>query len=86
MATVFIDVREPGEYKMNHVNAALNIPVGKLSANNKTLQAVSKDDEVVVYCASGNRANGALATLKSLGYLHVKNGINTQTVRATYGV
>ena len=64
---VVVDVREVDEFAAGHIAAAKNLPVGqledKLSAaiKNKTLP-------LILVCATGARANKALATVKKLGY------------------
>lgn len=64
---VVVDVREVDEFAAGHIAAAKNLPVGqledKLSAaiKNKTLP-------LILVCATGARANKALATAKKLGY------------------
>lgn len=55
--TVFLDVREPGEFSRGHQKDARNIPVGALRGR---LGELSPDDDLRVYCAVGQR--GYLAT------------------------
>lgn len=70
-----IDVREPYEYQVGHVDGALNIPLGDIQSVD-----LPKDEEIVVYCRSGARSAQAQQTLQSMGYTHVTNGINQQTI------
>lgn len=79
MAQVIIDVRSVLEYKMGHVKGAINIPVQSLAGSPK-LDDISKDDEIIVYCASGARSAMAAQLLAAGGYKNVKNGINKSTV------
>jgi len=65
-----IDVRTTGEFNSGHIPGALNIPVDNLSSK---LGKLSKDRTIVLYCQSGARASGALATLKSKGFQNVWN-------------
>ena len=64
---VVIDVSETEEFAAGHVGGAKNVPFGeledKLSAavKNKTLP-------LILVCATGARANRALAVAKKLGY------------------
>ena len=64
---VVIDVCEPDEFAVGHVNAAKNVPLSQLeeklpaAVKNKTLPPI-------LVCASGARANRALPTVKKLGY------------------
>lgn len=84
MARVIIDVRSKLEYKMGHVKDALNIPVQSLSDSPK-LNNISKDDEIIVYCASGARSAMAAQLLTASGYKNVKNGVNKSTVERSLG-
>jgi rhodanese-related sulfurtransferase len=67
-----VDVREP------HENAEFNIggillPLGKV----QTMQVEDiediKNDEVIVYCRSGNRSGQAALMLETFGFTDVKN-------------
>lgn len=86
MKRIFIDVREPFEYKMGHVKGALNIPPAKLMAGAKDLDGVDKDTELVLYCLSGSRSNVAIGLLRGLGYTNLVNGVNKNHVKAKYGL
>ena len=81
MSRIIIDVRSKLEYKLGHVKDAVNIPVQSIGDSEK-LAGVGKNDEVIVYCASGGRSAMAAHILASKGYKNVKNGINkAQTER-----
>ena len=67
-----VDVREP------HENAEFNIgglllPLGKV----QTMQIEDiedlKDEEVIVYCRSGNRSGQACLILETMGFKNTKN-------------
>jgi sulfur-carrier protein adenylyltransferase/sulfurtransferase len=67
---VFIDVRETDEWTEGHIPGAIHVPRGNLES--RIEQAVpSKDAQVVLYCASGNRSAFAARTLEELGYGNV---------------
>ena len=68
---VLIDVREPWENEEFNIGGQL-IPVGDLMAKIPDLEA-HKEEEVVVYCRSGNRSGMAQALLQSAGFLNVRN-------------
>ncbi len=80
---VIIDVREPAEFAHGHVEGALNIPLGTLAASGVPGD-VSKDEQVVLYCNSGNRSEQATLLLKSKGYPNATNGKNQQVVESNY--
>jgi rhodanese-related sulfurtransferase len=65
---VLVDVRSPSEFSAGHLQGAKNIPVGDLQ---RRASELSKDRDVIVYCASGMRSASALRTLKSLGFQRV---------------
>ena len=64
---VLVDVREPEEFAAGHPVGARNVPLDQLEAKlpgavkNKTLP-------LLLICASGSRAQRAVATAKKLGY------------------
>ena len=64
---VVIDVCEAEEFAAGHVTGAKNVPVSQLE---ERLPAVVKNKAlpVVLVCASGARANRAVAIAKKLGY------------------
>jgi glyoxylase-like metal-dependent hydrolase (beta-lactamase superfamily II)/rhodanese-related sulfurtransferase len=67
-----LDVREPEEYRSEHIPGARNIPVRELPKRAKELPA-DKDAEIVTHCESGFRSAHAAIFLKAYGYTHVKN-------------
>ena len=69
-----IDVRSPGEFAGGHYSGAINIPVDQLPA--KIASLGSKEQPVIVYCASGMRSSSAQRVLVSAGFTNVENGIN----------
>jgi phage shock protein E len=81
---IFIDVREPEEFAASHVAGAVNIPLGKV--DEASMRPFAKDDDVVLYCRTGNRSSVAIQTLKQLGFTNLTNGINQEQVRVRYGV
>jgi len=64
---VVVDVCETEEFAAGHVAGAKNVPLGTLE---QRLPEVVKNKGVplILVCASGARANRALATAKKLGY------------------
>lgn len=71
---VFIDVREPPEWKDGTVPGALTIPRGVLewkSADEKSLE--NKSAPIIVYCKTGGRSALAAQSLQQLGYDNVKS-------------
>ena len=64
---VVIDVCETEEFAAGHVGGAKNVPLGQLE---ERLPALVKNKALplVLVCASGARANRAVAMAKKLGY------------------
>jgi len=69
---VFIDVREPDEFKSGHVPGAINIPRGLLEFQIEQ-QIPDKDTTILIYCKSGNRSALAAANLTRMGYKNILN-------------
>lgn len=67
-----LDVREPGEYALDHIKGAMNIPVRELPRRINELPK-GKDAEIVTHCESGFRSAHASIFLKAYGYTNVKN-------------
>lgn len=69
-----IDVRSRGEFAGGHFAGAINIPLDELPA--KVASIGSKEQAVIVYCASGMRSSSAQRVLVQAGFVNVENGIN----------
>lgn len=71
-----LDVREPHELEISHLEGADLIPLGQLAAR---LSELDSADEMVIFCKSGTRSARGLELLASAGFRKVKNlkgGIN----------
>ena len=64
---VVVDVGEPQEFAAGHVVGARNVPLSQLQARLPEI-AKNKSLPVLLVCASGSRAKGALGIAKGLGY------------------
>ena len=64
---VVVDVREPEEFAAGHVTGAKNVPLNQLE---QKLAATVKNKSLplLLVCATGARAQRAVATAKKLGY------------------
>ena len=67
---ILLDVREPFEYALCHLESSTLIPVDQLSLHLKELDL---NDEIVVYCHIGIRSAGAVSLLRKNGFTKVKN-------------
>lgn len=68
---VLLDVRELYEYEEFNLGGRL-IPLGELMSQLDTI-SVDKNQEIVVYCRSGNRSAMAKQILQQSGYTQVRN-------------
>ena len=66
-----IDVRESDEYNEKHLDNAINIPYTNIVEDIKTLDNISLDTPIIVYCKSGARSSKAYDALKNAGYKYV---------------
>ncbi|MGI0081513.1 MAG: rhodanese-like domain-containing protein, partial [Nitrososphaerales archaeon] len=67
---VVLDVREPHEYEIAHLEGSKLIPLGDLPERVNELDTV---DEIVVYCHTGGRSARATDFLRGLGFKKVRN-------------
>jgi len=75
-AFVLVDVREEREWAISDLPDSVKIPLGTLP---ESLDKLSPDDEIVVYCRTGGRSGNAVHFLQAKGYAKAKNlvgGIN----------
>ncbi len=72
---VILDVRTVSEFDSGHLEGAINIPVEALSGS---LSELNPNDELLVYCRTGNRSTTAVGILRENGYdqiYHMDGGI-----------
>ena len=72
-----IDVREPVEWDINHIDGAQLIPKSSINSG-EGLAKLPQDRMPVLYCKTGVRSAEALAALKKAGFadaLHLQGGI-----------
>ena len=60
---VLIDVRTPDEYRLEHIPAALSIPLAELESHLPRIQKLAHHRRVITYCATGARSYEALHIL-----------------------
>jgi rhodanese-related sulfurtransferase len=74
---VILDVRTVSEFESGHLEGAINIPVEVLSSH---LSGLNQNDELLVYCRTGNRSTTAVGILRESGYdkvYHMDGGITS---------
>ncbi len=70
MSLTVIDVRTEAEWNTGHLEGAFHIEwqdILELSSN------IPKDEEIYLYCRSGNRSGKATKILLDAGYVNAKN-------------
>ena len=67
---LMLDVREQDEWNTLHIPGATLIPLGQLEGR---LNELPKDQEVVVYCRSGNRSKSGAEILAKAGFANVSS-------------
>lgn len=63
-----IDVRNEDEYNTGHIKDSINIPIDTIDKIN-----IDKNENIIVYCASGVRSMKASEILYEMGYLNIYN-------------
>ncbi len=67
---VVIDVRNPDEFVMGHIEGAVNIPMTILTYEmENTVQ--NKDQKIFVNCLSGGRSKASCSIIEGMGYTNV---------------
>jgi rhodanese-related sulfurtransferase len=67
-----LDVREPMEHDDFNIGGIL-LPLGDIRVGDTTTIDHLKDQEIIIYCRSGNRSGQACMVLESLGFTNVIN-------------
>lgn len=70
ISLTIIDVRTEAEWKSGYLDGAIHIEwqdILQLSSK------ISKDEEIYLYCKSGNRSGKATKILTDAGYINAKN-------------
>jgi rhodanese-related sulfurtransferase len=67
-----VDVREPHEHADFNIGGIL-LPLGRVQQLDTDEIEPLKNEEVIVYCRSGNRSGMASMILESAGFTNVKN-------------
>lgn len=65
-----LDVREPWEFDLCHIDGSFNIPMDELMGR---LDGMRKDETVVVICHHGARSRQVAAYLETLGFADIYN-------------
>lgn len=72
IAPLVLDVRTPGEYRRGHLKDSVLIPLQQLQARLPEI-AGNRDQDVLIYCATGNRSTVAAKILIDSGFKRIYN-------------
>ena len=67
-----VDVREPSEHDEFNIGGEL-IPLRRIQAMDVDQLEELKDQELILYCRSGNRSGQACQILEMMGFTNTKN-------------
>lgn len=70
---LIIDVRELDEYRISHLDGAVNLETAAAIAELVEGRGLAKDTEIVVYCSVGYRSAAVATQLQEQGYTEVLN-------------
>ena len=83
--SVMIDVRTDEEWRSGYIEGAIHIPLSEIKENIENYE-ISKDEEILLYCRSGNRSGRAKAILDELGYTNTTNIGGIENVSEQYNL
>lgn len=83
MAMVVVDVRTEAEWNTGHLEGALHIEWQDIV---KIPSSIRKDEEIFLYCRSGNRSGKATKILIDAGYINAKNAGSIADASETLGI
>lgn len=67
---VLLDVREPAEYDICHIDGSVLIPMGEITSR---IQELEEDDEIICICHHGMRSMQVAMYLESQGFSNMVN-------------
>ena len=83
MAMAVVDVRTEAEWDTGHLEGALHIEWQDIL---KISSSIQKDEEIFLYCRSGNRSGKATKILIDAGYINAKNAGSIADASETLGI
>ena len=83
MAMAVVDVRTEAEWNTGHLEGALHIEWQDIL---KISSSIRKDEEIFLYCRSGNRSGKATKILIDAGYINAKNAGSIADASDTLGI
>ncbi len=70
---VILDAREKVEFDVSHIPSAKYVGFTNFSSDDKELQKLNKNSELIVYCSVGIRSEKIGEKLRRMGFKNVKN-------------
>tara|TARA_B100000700_G_C14937824_1_gene805261 strand:- start:439 stop:768 length:330 start_codon:yes stop_codon:yes gene_type:complete len=67
---VLLDVREPEEYEMCHIDGSILVPLSEIEDH---VDELDKDKHYVIYCKMGGRSMKACVLFQEKGFKKVQN-------------
>ena len=83
--SVMIDVRTDEEWNAGYIEGAIHIPLSEIERDIENYE-ISKDEEILLYCRSGNRSGRAKVILDELGYTNTTNIGGIESVSEQYNL
>ncbi len=77
--TILLDVREPQEYELAHIDGSLLMPMNSIPAELQKLEALGDDGDILVLCHHGVRSLQVAAWLQARGIenaVSIRGGID----------
>ncbi len=87
--TILLDVREPQEYALAHIDGSLLIPMNSVPAELQKLEGLADDADILVLCHHGVRSLQVAAWLQANGIENatsIAGGIDRWSVEIDPGV
>jgi rhodanese-related sulfurtransferase len=70
-SVVLVDVREPEEYAVSHIQGSKLIPLKELYL--RAEKELDKKSDIIVYCAHGIRSLHGLVALQKMGFEKIRS-------------
>lgn len=67
----FVDVREPHEHEVAHIEGAILIPLSEFAQ--RAVKELNPDEEIVIHCHHGGRSQRACEYLAACGFNNLSN-------------
>lgn len=76
---ILIDVRTKGEYESGHIDNAINHDIMEMMQG--VFPNVDKNEEIALYCESGNRSMMAKSMLENAGFKKITDAGSIDNLR-----